>query len=111
MNENRAAQLARLTPDQLNRYQRLKTIAITLGFLSLFSFWIMVALNEALPPHVYGGKFGNLLRLMEWAQAGFVLAMCAFVAAMFLRGIARKIRLGADLDSTSGNRDASKETQ
>jgi len=90
---NRAAQLARLTPDQLRKYRTRKRSAITLGLLSLFSFWIMVGLNEVLPPRVYGGKFGNFLRLMEWAQAGFVLAMCAFVAAMFLRGSARNIRL------------------
>jgi hypothetical protein len=111
MNENRAAQLARLTPDQLNRYQRLKTIAITLGFLSLFSFWIMVALNEALPWDGPTYSMGSFARLFAWAPFGLMIALIALAMSLMLAYSARKIRLGADLDSTSGNRDASKETQ
>lgn len=99
MNENRAAQLARLTPDQLNRYQRLKTIAITLGFLSLFSFWIMVALNEALPWDGPTYSMGSLARLYVWAPFGFVIALFALAMSLNFMNSARRIRQGSDKPS------------
>ncbi|MEY4648331.1 MAG: hypothetical protein RL009_747, partial [Actinomycetota bacterium] len=52
--------------------------AITLGFLSLFSFWIMVALNEALPWDGPTYSMGSLARLYVWAPFGFVIALFAY---------------------------------
>ena len=96
MNEKRASELARLSLGELKRYRRLKAIAITLGLISLFSFWIMVGLNEILPWNGPTYSMGSLVRLYEWSPWGLLIALIALVMSFGLKASAREIREGSD---------------
>jgi hypothetical protein len=92
LSKSRKQEVANLTPENRRRYSTYRAWGLISGFVSLFSFWIMVLVNEVIP---YGGASYGLARdgrLMEWAPAGLMLALAAFVTALWLVGKARAIR-------------------
>ncbi|MFM5951646.1 MAG: hypothetical protein ACKOOE_03465 [Micrococcales bacterium] len=91
----RQKQLAKLSPEGLHRYMRARFISIASGTLSLFSFWILVDINEA-TPYPSGGHLGNMLRLVEWAPMGVLGAIAGIVVAVIFRSIAVEIRKSAE---------------
>lgn len=92
MSKSRAQEVANLTPENQRRYSTYRSWSIFLGVVSLFSFWIMVLVNEIIPWDGPTYSLGSMARLMEWAPAGLILALAAFVASLWLMGMARDLR-------------------
>ena len=92
MSKSRAEELACLTPEDRRRYSTSRAWGIISGFVSLFSFWIMVLFNEVIPWDGPTYSLGSMARLMQWAPVGLFLALAAFVTSLGLMSKARAIR-------------------
>jgi hypothetical protein len=100
MSKSRAEELACLTPEDRRRYSTYRAWGLISGFVSLFSFWIIVAIGYLTP----SSGFDHLLNIYQLAPLGFLIAIGGFVVALILRAEAKAIRENSYYQSATKNK-------
>jgi hypothetical protein len=88
MSKSRKQEVANLTPENRRQYSTYRAWGLISGFVSLFSFWILVLIGYLSP----STGFDHLLNIYQLAPLGFLIAIVGFVVAMILRAQAKAIR-------------------
>lgn len=88
-------QLERMSEGQRDKYRKTQFFAYLAGLVSLFSFWILVLINQIIP---WGGAsygMGRDARLMEWAPLGFLMAIGGLAISLAFKAKCRRMREAA----------------
>lgn len=88
MSKSRKQEVANLTPENRRRYSIYRAWGLISGFVSLFSFWILVPIANLMP----SGHYGAFTNFAPLAPLGFLIAIGGIVASLILRSKAKAIR-------------------
>ena len=86
-------QLDAMTEAQRDKYRKTESLATFSGFISLFSFFILIPISMVMPQRHYG----NIENLFQLAPLGLFIAVGGLIISITLRGRCRELREAASI--------------